>query len=215
MTLKEVEDLGLIQGQKGFHNNIKMRKYLFIAELFAYPSSDLSDNVNACMNEIINKYPESNSALSNFKKHLERLDLGKQEEYYSKTFYVNAQCSMDLGYVIFGEDYKRGEFLVKIKNEQKLAGHNFEIELADYLPNVIKLFYYHKEKDFIEELAYCITIPALKEILNKFKDTANAYRELLVMLLNILEKDFGHSKREQINILIEKDNKVFQRTCKV
>lgn len=192
-----------------------MRKYVLIAELFDYPSSDLPDKVDACINEISNKYPEIYGTLSNFKKHLEHLDLGKQEEYYSKTFYVNAQCSMDLGYVIFGEDYKRGEFLVKMKNEQRLAGHNFEIELADYLPNVLKLFHYHKKKDFIKELAYCITIPALKEILNKFKDTDNVYRELLVMLLSILEKDFGQSNFEQINISKEKDNKVFQKVCNV
>ena len=215
MTLKVVVDLGLKQEQKGFLNNIKMRKYLLIAELFAYRSSDLQDSIKACVNEITNSYPESIRTLSSFEKHLNRLDLGKQEEYYSKTFDVSAQCSMDLGYVIFGEDYKRGEFLVKMKNEQRLAGHNFEIELADYLPNVLRLLYYHKNKDFVEELAYCITIPALKEILNKFKDTDNVYREVLVMLLNILEKDFGHSNREQINISKEKDNKVFQKACNV
>lgn len=194
---------------------MKMRKYVLIAELFVYPSSNLPDSVNACEIEICKKYPESNSALTSFKKHLENMDLGKQQEYYSKTYDVNALCCMDLGYVIFGEDYKRGEFLVKIKNEQKLAGHNFDVELADYLPNVIKLFHYHKNKEFIKELAYCITIPALKEMLDKFKAPGNIYRKLLEMLLNILEKDFGSCNMQQINISKEKDNKVFQKACKV
>ncbi len=192
-----------------------MRKYLLLAGLFDYPADKLADKVTLCENEIVAEYPESKIVLEIFKEHLESKNIGEQQEYYSKTFDVNALCCMDIGYVIFGEDYKRGEFLVNMQNEQKKAGHHFEIELADYLPNVLKLFYYHKSKEFIDELAYCLTIPALKEIIQTFRSPENIYRKLLVMLLGILEKDFGHCNLQQINILKEKDNKIFNKACKV
>ncbi len=192
-----------------------MKKYVLIARLFNYPTNNLKDKLTACENEIVDKYPENKGVLASFKKHLESKNIGELQEYYSKTFDVNPLCCMDIGYVIFGEDYKRGEFLVNMQNEQKNAEQHLETELADYLPNVLKLFYYHKNKEFVDELAYCITIPALNEIINKFRSPDNIYRKLLVMLYKILEKDFGHCNMSQINISKEKDNKIFKKTCKV
>ncbi len=192
-----------------------MKKYLLLADLFNYPSTELADSITAWENEKGTKTPEEKLVLKKFKEHVVSKNMGEQQEYYSKTFDVNALCCIDIGYVIFGEDYKRGEFLVNMQNEQKNAGHHFETELADYLPNVLRLFYYHKNREFVEELAYCMTIPALTEIINDFRNPDNIYRNLLVMLLEILEKDFGHCTMEQIDILKEKDNKIFNRPCKV
>ncbi len=192
-----------------------MRKYLLLADLFDYPVDNLADKLTACESEIGAEYPGNKIVFEFFKEHLESNSIGEQQEYYSKTFDVNALCCMDIGYVIFGEDYQRGEFLVNMQKEQKIAGHNFKTELADYLPNVFKLFHYHKNKEFVDELAYCIIIPALKEIIQTFRSPDNIYRKLLVMLLGILEKDFGQCNLQQINILKEKDNKIFNKVCKV
>lgn len=192
-----------------------MKHYYLLANMFYYPNLELINTFNDCMRELVLKYPESKQTLKDFERHLTTKTLGEQQEYYSKTFDVKALCCLDLGYVIFGEDYKRGEFLVNMKMEQKTAGQNCDVELADYLPNVLKLFYYHKNKEFVEELAYCITIPALKEILNEFRSDRNIYKKLLETVLLILEKDFGHCDMQQINITKEKDNKVINRTFKV
>ena len=192
-----------------------MRKYLLLADLFDYPTVELADSLAACENELGAKIPEEIVAIEKFKEHIESKNIGEQQEYYSKTFDVNALCCIDIGYVIFGEDYKRGEFLVNMQNEQRIAGHHFETELADHFPNVLRLFYYHKNREFVDELAYCMIIPALTEIIDNFRSPDNIYRNLLVMLLEILEKGFGHCTMEQINIVKEKDTKMFNRACKV
>jgi hypothetical protein len=44
-----------------------------------------------------------------------------------------------LGYVLFAEDYKRGDFLVKVKNEQRKVNNDCGEELADNLPNILTL----------------------------------------------------------------------------
>ena len=67
--------MDLKRNQKEFPKAMKMKKYVLIAELFAYPSSDLPDNIMACVNEITSNYPESIRTLSSFEKHLNRLDL--------------------------------------------------------------------------------------------------------------------------------------------
>ena len=102
-----------------------------------------------------------------------------------------------------------------MQKEQRYASHLFETELADYLPNILRLFHYHNNRVFIDELAYCITIPALREIIDKFRSPENIYRRLLVALLDIMEEDFGLLTMEQINIVTEEDNKVFNRVCNV
>jgi len=185
------------------YKKLKMKKYLLLADLFNYPSIELADSLTAWENEKGTKTPGEKLVLKKFKEHIESKNIGEQQEYYSKTFDVNALCCIDIGYVIFGEDYKRGEFLVNMQNEQKNAGHQFETELADYLPNVLRLFYYHKNREFVDE------------IIDNFRSPDNIYRNLLVMLLEILKKDFGHCTMEQMNILKEKDNKIFNRACKV
>ena len=62
-----------------------------------------------------------------------------QQEYYISTFDVQAICFLDIGYVLFGEDYKRGIFLVNIKKEQIKAGNDCGSELPDHLPNILTL----------------------------------------------------------------------------
>ena len=107
---------------------------------------------------------------------------------------------MDIGYILFGEDYKRGEFLVNLAKEHKKAENDCGVELADHLPNLLNLIDKTKDKKFAEELAYCLMIPAIKEMLKTFVDKGNIYKNTLELLLIVLEKDFGALEYEQFKI---------------
>ena len=48
----------------------------------------------------------------------------KWEEIYTRTFDVQAITTLDVGYVLFGDDYKRGELLVNLNNEHTKAGND-------------------------------------------------------------------------------------------
>lgn len=192
-----------------------MNYYLTLADLFSYPESGMIGIISNCKIDMTDKHAEFMPILNDFEEHCSKHNTGELQEYYSKTFDVGALCCMDIGYVIFGEDYKRGEFLVNMKAEFRKFGMENQIELADYLPNVLRLIYHHDDKRFVEEIAYCITIPALKEIINEFRSPDNIYRKLLQMVLNVLTKDFSHCDMEQINISLENDKNAMCKTCKV
>jgi len=113
---------------------------------------------------------------------------------------VNALCYLDIGYILFGEDYKRGEFLVKLSQEHKTAGNDCGSELADHLPNILRLFEKAEDKKFVEELAYCLVIPALREMLSGFKNDTNVYRNILQLVLTVLETDFRDCNLQQFHI---------------
>jgi nitrate reductase assembly molybdenum cofactor insertion protein NarJ len=109
-----------------------------------------------------------------------------------KTFDVQAICYLDIGYVLFGEDYKRAQLLVNLQNEHQKAGIDCGTELGDHLPNVLSLLSKTDDPDFAEELGFIVTTPAIRFMLIKFKDIKNNYyKVLLEVLYAFLQRDFS------------------------
>ena len=107
-----------------------------------------------------------------------------------KTFDVQAVCSLDIGYVLFGEDYKRAQLLVNLQSEHKAAGVDCGSELGDHLPNVLTLLSKTNDPDFAEELGFIITSQAVRFMITKFKNVDNIYKDMLEILLVFLQSDF-------------------------
>ncbi len=177
-----------------------MEHYSTYASLLCYPTSELKEAVKKNEAIILKDYPENKGNINAFQSFVEDLPLDKQREYYIRTFDVQALCYLDIGYILFGEDYKRGEFLVNMQKEHKKAENNCGSELADHLPNMLNLLPKIKDVEFAKELAYSIMIPALKEMLKRFKDEDNVYRKILSILLNLMEKDFKGLDYKQFKI---------------
>ena len=167
-----------------------MEHYSTIASLFSYPDEELATNVAEVKEIVSNHYPENLEYIDTFFSFVKETPVGKQTEYYIKTFDVQAVCYLDIGYILFGEDYKRGEFLVNMRKEHRDANNDCGSELADHLPNMLRLLPKIADRNFAEELGYCIMIPALKEMLKSFKEENNVYKNNLITLLNIMEADF-------------------------
>lgn len=178
-----------------------MQQFSIIANIFSYPETNLINTVSTVKELVKDKYKDCYKYISNFEEFIHSNSLDEQREYYIRTFDVQALCYLDLGYVLFGEDYKRGEFLVNLRNEHINAENDCGKELADHLPNMLKLLPKIKNKAFAEELAFSIMIPALKEILKNFKDEINVYKDMLEMLLFIMESEFKNLNYTQFKIL--------------
>ena len=85
------------------------------------------------------QYPEAGAALNAFTGFVSHASLVEQEELFTRSFDVQAVTTLDLGYVLFGDDYKRGALLVNLNREHREAGNPCHNELADHLPNVLRL----------------------------------------------------------------------------
>ena len=115
------------------------------------------------------------------------------EELYTRTFDIQAPCTLDVGYVLFGEDYKRGHFLVKMHELQNQYENDCGTELADHLPNILTLLEKMKETDpeQAEDLVKKIVLPALEKMLQRFSaDTENIYAGRLRDVDLRLRRDF-------------------------
>ncbi len=155
-------------------------KYRLFAPLLAYPGPALLKAVDACRSMLRLHCPEAVDTLEPFARWVAGTPLHDQEEIYTRTFHIQAICYLDLGYVLFGEDYKRGEFLVNMKREQAQAGNDCGDELPDNLVNVLNLMPLLKDVQLARDLGGRVMIPALRRMLAEFESSRMAMRDRML-----------------------------------
>jgi nitrate reductase assembly molybdenum cofactor insertion protein NarJ len=170
-------------------------QYSVLADLFRYPKEDYIENVNACVAYLENRYPNAFNEIQPFFEFVNSHSLYEIEEVFGKTFHIQAICYLDMGYVLFAEDYKRGDFLVQMKNEQRKANNDCGEELADNLPNVLSLMAILEDKEFLQEFAVRVVKPALQKMLKEFDEA------------RIALKDKVRKKKQKVILLEDMENK--------
>ena len=174
-----------------------LNHYKILADVFRYPDKNLGDRMNDFLNIVTEQFPEQAEKVSQILDAFSKMTVLQQQEYYMKTFDVQAVCYLDIGYVLFGEDYKRAQLLVNLQSEHKVAGVNCGSELGDHLPNVLMLLAKTTDQNFAEELGFIITTPAVRFMLIKFKNVSNIYKDMLEVLLIFLQRDFNGDQLEE------------------
>lgn len=189
------------------------KNYEVYADVFAYPQETLRGNIKAIHKYLDEFYPEAAELFSGFSEFVSKVELKKWEEIYTRSFDVQAITTLDLGYVLFGDDYKRGELLVNLSNEHKKAGNECGGELADHLPNVLRLLGKISDQDLSDDIISLILKPALTKIESEF-DTKHIEKKSKVYEKHhrtIIEKDETHGLiyRDTIETLLLMLNKDF------
>ena len=121
---------------------------------------------------------------------IERLNLGDLQECYISSFDVKTDCSLDVGHILFGEDKKRNNFLIHLREEHDKAEHDCGKEMPDYLPNLLQLIALSEDHEFVEELTVSIILPALRLMNSRLKPGDNFYSGLFLLLIDIIEKSY-------------------------
>ncbi|QLH46190.1 MAG: hypothetical protein HWD58_11475 [Bacteroidota bacterium] len=129
----------------------------------------MNNKLLECQVFLNTRYPQQARMLLPFTERFLEMNLDQKEELYTKTFDIQALCYLDLGYIIFGEDYKRGVFLMNMKKEQDIIGNDYLPELPDHLCHVLTLLDIHPGKRFVEELVNRIVIPAIRQNISEFE----------------------------------------------
>ena len=193
----------------------KFEHYNFFANIFRYPSEDYPAHAMACLAMLQKYYPEAATEIKPFTDYVITRTVDEREELYTKTFDVQPICYLDLGYVIFGEDYKRGAFLLHMQEEQLAIGNDCGSDLSDNISNILTLFVKTKDEALVNELAVKIMIPGVEKMIAEFNqarvelkmkvlkklhkaiiqeemNSGNVYRNAFAALLLVLKKDFSN-----------------------
>lgn len=182
----------------------KLDHYLLLSKLFEYPKQSLATSAEELLQFIKQNIPEQIENADAFYKAVKGRSIHEQQEYYMKTFDVKAIIALDLGYLIFGEDYKRADLLVNLQKEHKKAEIDCGTELGDHLPNILKLIARTSDDEFREELGFIISRPAIRFMLSKFKNFGNYYEQLLEILSYFLHADFNDEQLKEFEFAEER-----------
>ena len=139
-----------------------------LASLFEYPDADYPDRVRDVKDCLTGRYSDASAELDRFIELLPVDDLQKMQELFTRSFDVQAVTTLDIGYVLFGDDYKRGILLANLNREHRNAGIDTGTELADYIPNLLRLMAVIEDEEVLQDLAYAILAPALLEMIGEF-----------------------------------------------
>lgn len=197
---------------------MKNRKhYTQLAKLFKYPEEGFILHVEEIQTFLDIYYPEAGKELRPFSEHINKCSLDERQELFTKTFDVQPICYLDLGYVMFGEDYKRGAFLLSMQTEQLSIQNDCGTDLPDNICNVLMLMTKSNDEKFIEDLVWRIFIPCVKKMIAEFEiaridlkmkvlkkmhraiiqeelNHGNVYKNCFTALLEVLRKDFGEKE---------------------
>ncbi len=148
--------------------NKNIEHYKYLADIVDYPRSDFLNKVKTA-EEFLTEYDsETISIIQEFVQFIDITEPEKIEELYLRTFDIQAVTTLDIGYVLFGDDYKRGKLLANLNQEHIAVNNDCGTELADYLPNLLRLLPKITNDEFRNELVEIIILPALTKIIKEF-----------------------------------------------
>ena len=142
--------------------------YNLLAGLLKYPEADYPQKVKAFREGLADQYPAACEEIDQFLALLPANDPTKMQELYTRSFDVQAMTTLDVGYVLFGDDYKRGVLLANLNGEYRDAEIDTGTELADHIPNLLRLMAVMRDEELLRDLAYAILAPALLEMIREF-----------------------------------------------
>jgi len=170
-----------------------LENYHRLADLFEYPTAGYLERLEECRSFIADAYPEARHWVDDFIELLPDGELRKKQELYTRSFDVQAITTLDIGYALFGEDYKRGEILANIMKEHRLANNDCGTELGDFLPNLLRLLPKMEDVELAEEMVQELIVPALRKMMSEFdasliaKKDANYKKHLKTLIESDLE----------------------------
>ncbi|MCX6548427.1 MAG: hypothetical protein NTW40_10380 [Acidobacteria bacterium] len=95
-------------------------------------------------------------------------------ELYTRSFDLNPDCVLEIGWHLFGESYKRGQFLAMMRHHLRENEVEVGQDLPDYLPALLDLTMKLETQDAIDLVDDCI-LPAMEKIQLAMKEGAYAH----------------------------------------
>lgn len=171
----------------------KVRTLGTISRLLSYPDDHYVPLVELLYLLVQNELPDAAKGISKFGQFVEQCGEFEIEEAYTRTFDVNPSCALEIGWHLFGEDYMRGQFLVRMRGE--LAKYEIleSSELPDHLTHVLAVVA-EMPDDEAHQFTHACVFPAIHKMQAALDKNESPYRHLIRCLIQVLEQLYGKSE---------------------
>lgn len=157
------------------------------ADLLDYPDESLKPKAIA-LAESVKWYAEIwEDLIEAFALHLQLTPMAEVEETYTRTFDMNPSASLEIGWHLFGETYKRGAFLSNLRPRLREFGIKEGSNLPDHLATLLRLLGKLPHEEALGLTRDCI-LPALEKLRPKVESAApyGYLMEALELMLKML-----------------------------
>jgi nitrate reductase molybdenum cofactor assembly chaperone len=174
--------------------------YEILASSLEYPGGDWNTVLERCKQWLTIQEPDVAVQLVSFRRKVRKLSIEKLQELYTQTFDLNPVCTLDIGYHLFGENYKRGELLAKLRETEAPYELGHANQLPDYLPVLLRLLAKLGDEELRHALIGELLIPALGKMLDALSQTENPYRDLIEVISNALKNELPDAAESSPNV---------------
>lgn len=167
------------------------------AALLEYPSSDVDEETQRCLELMKSINPEAAEMFEKFSNAVEGNSLQRMQELFTTTFDMQPVCYPYVGFHLYGESYKRGAFMAQLNEAYHGIGYSAGQELPDNLAVILRFIGFDSENrysEFSQALVSDGVLPSLEKMLKVFGEgSENPYFGILsalqLFVLTTLEKE--------------------------
>lgn len=175
-----------------------MKEYYLFADILDYPMPLLADRVDELLSLVATVDDNAGQLLDRFREFVTKTSTTKMEELYSATFDLQPLCYPYVGYQMFGEEYRRGMFMARLREHYRVSGFASGDELPDHLCVILRFLSGREVGEVEHELVTECLVPALKKMEAGFAEKTNPYRGVLQALILLFgERSGSDAARKQ------------------
>ena len=161
-----------------------------VGALFRYPDAGYLEVARQCHHAVDATEPDAAAPLARFLDQMESLSTEAQQELFTATFDLNPSCALEVGWHLFGENYERGAFLVKMRRQLMRFGLPDSGELPDHLSLILAVLGRMPAEE-AEEFAGACLLPALGKMRANLAGKSNPFESVLNAIMLLVEQRHG------------------------
>ena len=161
--------------------------------LLTYPDEQTVEAAELLYIILQGEVPEAAKCMSRFGAYVEQHALWEVEEAFTGTFDVNPACALEVGWHLFGEEYARGLFLVRMREEMRKYGVEESSELPDHITHVLSVIGAMPDDAAARFVTACVQ-PAVNKMLQAFEGKDSPYGDVISCLALILNHVWGEGR---------------------
>lgn len=164
-----------------------------LAAAVDYPEPGFAGTLRACGDALADTSPEAAASVRAFREAVCDLPLERAQELYIESFDFDPQCSLDLGWHVFGDSYERGEMLAALRGDLDRAGVRQTAELPDHLTHLLMLLAREDRARGVELAA--LMLPAVGRVEEALRRRQSPYAHLLRAVQAVLAAHVREAER--------------------
>ncbi len=161
-----------------------------LSHLLSYPDEQTLEAAELLYIILQGELPEAARHMAEFGAFIEQHELWEVEEAFTDTFDVNPSCALEVGWHLFGEEYARGMFLVRMRQELRKYNLPESIELTDHMTHVLAVIGAMPEDEATRFVTACV-LPAVVKLHTSVEKSNSPYRHVIACLAEILQHVWG------------------------